>query len=111
MTSNCCRSKKQGDVGSGAVCAQGAVDRCLSPLGVNGRLEVFVHGQDNHLWHIWQVRPNSDWSRWEDMSIRGTPEIQVAGDPAVGRAADGRLEVFTTGDDNHLWLRFQVHSN
>ena len=32
-------------------------------VGVNadGRLEVFITGSDNTLWHIWQVTPNGGW--------------------------------------------------
>ncbi|MFF5262061.1 hypothetical protein ACFY4C_24260, partial [Actinomadura viridis] len=33
----------------------------------DGRIEVFVRGADGHLWHIWQVKRDGDWSNWEDL--------------------------------------------
>jgi hypothetical protein len=33
----------------------------------DGRLEVFVHGTDNALWHIWQTAPNNGWSSWNTL--------------------------------------------
>ena len=33
----------------------------------DGRLEVFVQGSDNHLWHIYQVKAGQDWSDWYDL--------------------------------------------
>ena len=49
----------------------------------DGRLEVFVRGEDNHLWHIWQLQPNGDWSDWEDMNTLRAIGIGFAGNPAV----------------------------
>ncbi|WP_435867086.1 protein kinase domain-containing protein [Streptosporangium canum] len=40
----------------------------IANSAADGRIEVFVRGADNHLWHIWQVVPNGDWSDWEDLS-------------------------------------------
>ena len=39
-------------------------------VGTNddGRLEVFVQGSDNHLWHIYQVKAGEDWSDWYDLT-------------------------------------------
>ncbi|SCZ61353.1 hypothetical protein SAMN02982990_01700, partial [Photorhabdus luminescens] len=61
---------------------------------LDGRLEVFVRGADNALWHIWQTAPNSDWSNWQ--SLGNT----ITSNPAVYANADGRLEVFARGADN-----------
>jgi C1A family cysteine protease len=71
----------------------------------DGRLEVFVRGTDNALWHKWQVAPNSGWSGWASLS--GTLTSSVA----AGRNADGRLEVFVRGTDNALWHKWQVAPN
>jgi hypothetical protein len=69
----------------------------------DGRLEVFVRGTDNALWHKWQTSPNNGWSRsWN--SLRGI----LVGEPAVSRNADGRLEVFIRGTDNALWHIWQT---
>ncbi|WP_345336890.1 protein kinase domain-containing protein, partial [Actinomadura viridis] len=78
----------------------------------DGRIEVFVRGADGHLWHIWQVARDGDWSVWEDLSgHRPLPNgglLEVAGDPAAHSSADGRIEVFVRGADGHLWHIWQV---
>lgn len=33
-------------------------------LNSAGRLEVFVAGTNNELWHIWQTAPSQGWSGW-----------------------------------------------
>jgi len=45
------------------------------------------------------------WSGW--YSLGGV----LTSDPAVGRNADGRLEVFVTGTDGALWRKWQVTPN
>ena len=30
----------------------------------DGRIEVFVRGDDSALWHIWQTAPSNGWSTW-----------------------------------------------
>ncbi|MEK9495066.1 hypothetical protein V2H77_01025, partial [Photorhabdus sp. P32] len=72
---------------------------------LDGRLEVFVRGADNALWHIWQTAPNSDWSNWQ--SLGNT----ITSNPAVYANADGRLEVFARGADNALWHIWQTAPN
>jgi hypothetical protein len=39
-------------------------------LNSAGRLELFVAGTNNELWHIWQTAPNQGWSSWYS---RGKP--------------------------------------
>ena len=56
-------------------------------LNWEGREEVFVRGTDNQLYHKWQGNDGS-WSSW--YSLGGT----LAGDPAVGKTYDGRIEVY-----------------
>jgi acylphosphatase len=68
----------------------------------DGRLEVFVWGTDNALWHIWQTVPNGGWSGWS--SLGGG----LTSNPTVGRNADGRLEVFVRGTDNSLYHIWQM---
>ena len=75
------------------------------------RLEVFVQGSDGHLWHLFQITPNGDWSSWEDLSVHRPLSINVAGDIGIGSAADKRLEVFVQGSDGHLWHLFQITPN
>lgn len=72
-----------------------------------GRLELFVLGDDKALWHIWQIAPNGGWSNW---ASHGTPPgtTFVFSGPAMAAGADGRLELFIAGDDNQLWHIWQV---
>ena len=64
-----------------------------------GRIDVFVQGTDNQLWH----RPYSGgaWQAWE--ALGGT----ITSGPTVASWASGRLDVFARGPDNslyHKWL-------
>ena len=69
---------------------------------VDGRLELFVRGGDNAVWHRWQTSADGAWSGWYSLggSVTGNPEAVVN--------ADGRLEVFATGADGGLWHNWQV---
>jgi hypothetical protein len=72
----------------------------------DGRLEVFV-GSDGELWHIWQT-PGGGWSDW---TSHGTPPgTRLQGDypPAIAANSEGRLELFTVGDDGVLWHLWQT---
>ncbi|VVB68302.1 Uncharacterised protein [uncultured archaeon] len=75
------------------------------------RIEIFVQGEDGHLWHLWQTAPNGDWSNWEDLSVHRPLSTNVTGEPGVGRAADGRIEIFVQGEDGHLWHLQQTAPN
>ena len=68
----------------------------------DGRLEVFVRGTDNALWHKWQVAPNGTWSNWNSQGGVLTSNI------AAAKNADGRLEVFVRGTDAALWHKWQA---
>jgi hypothetical protein len=76
-------------------------------VGTNadGRMEVFVRGTDNALWHIWQTAPNNGWSGWATLSGG------LIGGPVAWHNADGRLEVFVKGLDNALWHTWQSTPN
>jgi hypothetical protein len=87
----------------------GGISTFLPTVGVNadGRLEAFLIGTDGLLWHIWQLTPNAGWGAWTSLDAPSN----VTGDvnyPAVGRNADGRLEVFVVGTDNALWHTWQL---
>jgi acylphosphatase len=80
----------------------------------DGRIEIFVRGTDNHVWHLYQTTPNGDWSEWEDLSTyRPIPGgvVTAVGDPTAGHAADGRIEIFVRGTDNHVWHLYQTTPN
>jgi hypothetical protein len=89
----------------------GQLDGGSLSVGQNsdGRLEVFVAvagAQGPTLSHVWQNSPNGDWSAWASL---GAPPAQFLGATAVGRNADGRLEVFarvglmSSGELWHIW--------
>ena len=69
---------------------------------VSGKLEVFVRGSDDALWHKWQLTPGGNWSAW--YSLGGT----LTSSPTVDFNVDGRLEVFVRGSDGALWQRWQT---
>jgi hypothetical protein len=69
----------------------------------DGRLEVFVRGTDNNLYHKWQTAPNGAWTpNWSGLG--GV----LDGNIGAGRNADGRLEVFVRGTDNNLYHKWQI---
>jgi hypothetical protein len=77
----------------------------------DGRLEAFAVGTKDaftaDLVHIWQPAANSGpWSGWASL---GGDLKAVA--PAVGRNADGRLEVFACSRDHALWHIWQTAPN
>jgi peptidoglycan hydrolase-like protein with peptidoglycan-binding domain len=72
----------------------------------DGRLEVFVKGADNALWHIWQTAASNGWaSGWA--SRGGVMGSKIA----ALRNADGRLELFVRGTDGALWHMWQTRPN
>jgi hypothetical protein len=73
-------------------------------INSDGRLEVFMVGNDKELYHRWQERPGGSWNgKWESLGGKW-PE---ASDPVVVVNADGRLEVFMVGNDKDLYHRWQ----
>jgi acylphosphatase len=71
----------------------------------DGRLEVFGIGSDGALWHIWQKTAGGGWWNWFSS---GQPSVGNAQplSPAISSNTDGRLEVFTIGNDGslqHIW--------
>lgn len=82
-------------------------------LNAEGRLEAFARGADGWMYQTWQVRaptecaPDRDWNNtWAQMGNQ-----PMAGDPAVARNVEGRLEVAARGADDRLYLTWQVTPN
>jgi hypothetical protein len=78
----------------------------------DGRLELVATTDDpagfgGEVWHAWQTAPNGTWTGWHSF---GRPGGGAAG-PAVGRNADGRLEVAVVGGDQGVWHRWQTAPN
>jgi len=61
----------------------------------DGRLEAFVFGSDNALWHIWQTTAGGSWGTWFSSGglASSNPAIYR---PFVRKNDDGRLEIFVT---------------
>jgi probable HAF family extracellular repeat protein len=70
-------------------------------VNVDGRLEAFIRGNDNALYHAWQVSPGGAWSGWE--SLGGF----ITDVPAVTVDNAGRLIAFVEAPDHSLWYRSQ----
>ncbi|MDQ0984309.1 hypothetical protein [Streptomyces sp. V2I9] len=68
----------------------------------DGRLELFVRGADNRIWHRVQKAPNgSTWSAWE--ALPGT----WAGNPTAAVSGNGRISVFARKADGRLRVTAQ----
>jgi peptidoglycan hydrolase-like protein with peptidoglycan-binding domain len=72
-----------------------------SAVGVSswapGRLDTFVRGTDNALWHKWY---QNGWSGWE--SLGGF----LTSGPAAVSWGSGRIDAFVRGGDNALWHKW-----
>eukprot|EP00163_Fabomonas_tropica_P018866 TRINITY_DN33269_c0_g1_i1.p1 TRINITY_DN33269_c0_g1~~TRINITY_DN33269_c0_g1_i1.p1 ORF type:complete len:361 (+),score=86.01 TRINITY_DN33269_c0_g1_i1:373-1455(+) len=75
------------------------VDNPISGVNSDGRVESFVIGADNQLYHQWQLstQDRTKFSRWS--ALGGTLTSRAA----VGTTWDGRLQVFARGADNAIW--------
>ena len=83
----------------------GLEDRPAVGFSADGRLELFVRGNDNALWHIWQLAVGGSWSEWVSFGNGGHG---FQDHPAMAPNADGRLEVFITGNDGNLYHAWQT---
>jgi hypothetical protein len=82
-------------------------DRITVRSNLDRRQELFVMGEDDALWHIWQLEPNAGWSDWESL---GKPKDRDFSEPLAHRNADGCLEVLASGN-GALWYRSQQEPN
>jgi serine protease AprX len=62
------------------------------------RLDCFVKGSDNHVWHKWW--DGAVWQGWEDL------EGPIDGAPAAVSWGPNRIDCFARGMDNHLWHKW-----
>lgn len=82
----------------------------LPAVGVNadGRLEVFVIGTDGQVNHIWQLAPGSSTSsNWSSFAVLQSSFVSQIAKLAVGKWANGALEVFVGGTDGLLYHSYQ----
>jgi hypothetical protein len=71
------------------------------------KLEVLALGEDDALWHAWQIDQPPNWSHWESL---GSPsaKIRTADHLTIGSNRDGRLEVLAMGQDGNVWQTSQT---
>jgi len=87
-------------------------DSCGSTIAYNEdtRIEVFVLGTDDQIWHRAQpnyTSPANEWTAWA--SLLGPAPFRDG--PTVIRNAEGRLQVFTRGFDNQVYFISQLKAN
>jgi hypothetical protein len=81
----------------------GSANQLAIGQNADGRLELFYAGTSNHLYHNWQIEPNSlFW--FGETPFSGDSALQIA----VARNADGRLEIFYVGTNNDLYHNWQT---
>jgi acylphosphatase len=76
----------------------------------DGRLEIFIVGQSEKLYHRYQTSPNNSngWNdKWEDLGGKWNR----FNFPSIGQNADGRLEIFIVGQSEKLYHRYQTSPN
>lgn len=99
---------------SGVSFAVPSSSRIQVEQNADGRLEVFLMGNDNNMWHTWQVAPNVNWiGQWASL---GRPDVNIQ--PVGGfltslvREAGGELEIFIENTDTgEVWSRWQNEPN
>jgi Arylsulfotransferase (ASST)/Repeat of unknown function (DUF346) len=64
----------------------------------SNRLDTFVRGTDNQMWHIWWT--GTQWSSWEPLG-----GVLTSGPGAVSWSS-GRIDVFVRGSDQQLWHKW-----
>lgn len=85
-------------------------DSCSVVVAYNEdtRVEAFVLGTDDAIWHRAQPRytsPANEWTAWA--SLGGT----FRDGPSVIRNAEGRLQVFSRGYDDSVYFKSQLKAN
>jgi hypothetical protein len=68
-----------------------------------GRLDVFVQGGNDLLYHRWSTDGGSSFSSWESL---GAPPGGLSSSPAAVSWGSNRIDVFARGADNALWHRW-----
>jgi hypothetical protein len=89
-------------------------DQITLLLGGNqdGRLDLLApmttpgSAQEWHTWHSAQTQPNGIWNSWTKLPDQADDHTPI-GTPALGRNADGRLELFGLTADGAMWHQWQ----
>jgi hypothetical protein len=75
----------------------------------DGRRELFVVADDNHLWHLWQTDLNGNWSSW--YSHGAPPGTELLGGVAVYLNNNNCLELFVNASGGIMYSLKQVAPN
>jgi PASTA domain len=87
-------------------------DRPALARSADGRLELFVRGQDSLLYHQWETAVGTfSWSGWNSFDAASTPDKRFTDHPVVAPSADGRLELFLTGNDQNMYHAWQTSAS
>jgi hypothetical protein len=65
------------------------------------RIDCFVRGTNDHLWHKWW--DGRRWSDWEDL---GAPPNGVRSSPAAVSWGHNRIDCFVRGSNDRLWHKW-----
>ena len=84
----------------------GFFDHPVVGSSADGRLELFLTGQDGSIWHKSQTAASNGWSAWVSEGSAGGGFTAAA--PELGRNGDGRLELFAIARDGNLWHKWQT---
>ncbi|ACU70969.1 Domain of unknown function DUF1906 [Catenulispora acidiphila DSM 44928] len=98
-----------GQWGAGAFMEpQGSGGRIAGGVHSDGRIELFAVTPSGGITNAAETAPNGVWSGWSDFSpAKGFGFAARTSSVAVGRHADGRLEVFAVMSDGSVQNRFQ----
>jgi hypothetical protein len=84
-------------------------DRPALARSADGRLELFIRGTDNQLYHQWETAVGTfSWSGWTPFNADSIPAGGLVDHPVVAPSADGRLELFLTGNDGNVYHSWQT---
>jgi PASTA domain len=81
-------------------------DHPVVAAGADGRLELFLRGGDQNMYHAWQTSASNGWSDWVNEGTAGGGFVTVA--PALARNGDGRLEIFAVAIDGNIYHKWQT---
>ncbi|GAB2723532.1 hypothetical protein GCM10010442_50930 [Kitasatospora kifunensis] len=62
-----------------------------------GRLDLFVRGKDNAIWHL---DYSNGWSTWESLGAK------IISDPAATSPNNGRIDLVGLGTNNNIWHKY-----
>jgi hypothetical protein len=99
-----------GQWGVGAfVYPQGSGGRLAAGVHNDGRIEMFAVTPAGGITNRYETAPNGSWSGWSDFSpAKGFGFAGRTSSVAIGRHADGRIEVFAVMSDGSVQNRFET---